>query len=399
MLRTGENERPDGSYQYRWTASNKKRHTIYARTLKELREKEAELQKDLSDGIRTDTKKTTINDIYDIWVQLKKGLKDNTLQNYKYLYEHYVRPDFGYHKIVKIKKSDVRRFYNLLLDERQLKISTVDGIHTVLHQVFDLAVEDSYIRVNACDNAMKEIKKIRNGAEKRKALTRPQQDLFLNFLKTNRVYRHWYPIFMFMIGTGLRVGEVTGLRWQDVDFEKNLIYVTHTLVYYNRDDHKCRFSINDPKTDAGHRTVPLIPTVKEALQEEKEYQELMGIKCQSIVDGYTDFIFINRFGHVQHHVTLNKALKRIMRDCNQEVIDKAKSGEEPVLLPRFSCHNLRHTFTTRLCESGMNVKVIQEVLGHSDIRTTLDVYADVTNDFKMKAFNGFDDFMSCGSSS
>ena len=140
--------------------------------------------------------------------------------------------------------------------------------------------------------------------------------------------------------------------------------------------------VNTPKTRAGDRTIPLIESVKDALAQEKEYQRTTGIKCNAHVDGFTDFIFVNRFGNVQHQGTLNKALRRIIRDCNQEILDKAKENEPVILLPKFSCHTLRHTFTTRLCESGMNIKVIQAVLGHADISTTLDVYADVTKDLK-----------------
>ena len=136
-----------------------------------------------------------------------------------------------------------------------------------------------------------------------------------------------------------------------------------------------------------------IESVKEALEQEKEYQRLAGIKCTARVDGFTNFIFVNRFGNVQHQGTLNKALRRIIRDCNQEVLDKAKDNEKVILLPKFSCHTLRHTFTTRLCESGINIKVIQSVLGHSDISTTLDIYADVTKDLKRTEMEHFDDFM------
>jgi len=109
-----------------------------------------------------------------------------------------------------------------------------------------------------------------------------------------------------------------------------------------------------------------------------------------MVDCYTDFIFINRFGDVQHQGTLNKAIRRIIRDCNDEVLLKEDDG--PVLLPPFSCHTLRHTFTTRLCEAGVNIKVIQSVLGHADISTTMDIYCDVTKDLKQKEFGALGEY-------
>ncbi len=232
---------------------------------------------------------------------------------------------------------------------------------------------------------LKELKKSHNfSMEKRKALTIPEQNLFINFLKNNSQYNHWYPIFAVMLGTGMRVGEITGLRWCDIDFEGGFISVNHTLVFYNHGDNNgCSFSVNTPKTKAGYRTIPLLPAVKKALEMERALQNETGVKCTVQIDGYTDFVFVNRFGATQHQGTLNKAIRRIIRDCNDEIFLHS-CEKNPVLLPHFSCHSLRHTFTTRAVESGMNVKVLQEVLGHKDISTTLNIYTDVTKDTKKK---------------
>ena len=132
----------------------------------------------------------------------------------------------------------------------------------------------------------------------------------------------------------------------------------------------------------------MLDFVKEAFLEERRRQEEEGTKCLVRVDGYTDFVFINRFGMLQHQSTLNKAIRRITRDCNDAVL--RKNPDAKVLLPHFSCHSLRHTFTTRMCEAGVNVKVIQDTLGHADISTTLNIYADVTRELKMAEFEGLD---------
>ena len=109
------------------------------------------------------------------------------------------------------------------------------------------------------------------------------------------------------------------------------------------------------------------------------------------LDKYIDKQFrINRFGQAQHQATLNKAIRRIIRDCNDEQF--LHSDEPDVLLPHFSCHSLRHTFTTRMCEAGVNIKVIQDALGHSDISTTLNIYADVTKEMKAEEFKGLDSY-------
>lgn len=103
---------------------------------------------------------------------------------------------------------------------------------------------------------------------------------------------------------------------------------------------------------------------------------------------YTDFIFVNRFGQPQHQATLNKAIRRIIRNCNDKQFLESENPE--VLLPHFSCHSLRHTFTTRMCEAGVNVKVIQDALGHKDVSTTLNIYTDVTKELRKSEFEGLE---------
>lgn len=386
LLRTGEIQRSDGYYTYRWTERNGKRHSVTANTLEELREKEDAIIRDKHDGIRTEAQNVTINDIFDMWRNMKRGLKDNTFQNYCYMYNMFVQPELGKLRVQTLKKSDVKRFYNMLVDERNLKIATVDNVHTVLHQVLTVAVEDGYLRLNVSDNVLKELKQAHNlESERRKALTVAEEKLFLQYLRSDKTqYHHWYPIFAVMIGTGMRVGEVTGLRWCDIDLEEEIMDVNHTLVYYNHAQNGCYFNVHTPKTKAGNRKIPMLDYVKKAFLEEKQYQERNDIKCKATIDGYSDFIFINRFGSTQHQGTLNKALRRIIRDCNDAQF--SKNIANPVLLPKFSCHSLRHTFTTRLVEEGVNIKVIQDVLGHKDVGTTLNIYTDVTKELKQREF-------------
>jgi len=393
VLKEGEYQRANGSYEYKWRDKKGKRHSIYSKTLEELRNNELDVLKDVLDGIRADKNDLTINDLFHRWMQLKRGLKDNTFQNYKYMCTQFVEHDFGNMKVADLKRTDVRAFYNMLSDERHLKTATIDNVHTVLHQVLELGVEDDYLRYNPSDNALKELKKAHNNdSEKRKALTIPEQELFEKFLEQQGQYNRWYPIFIVMLWTGLRVGEITGLRWCDIDLEDETISINHTLVYYNKGKVEgCAFAVNTPKTEAGKRIVPMLPKVKKAFLLEREYQKECGIKCEATIDGYTDFIFVNRFGGVQHQGTLNKALRRIIRDCNYEVIDK-KQGKEITTLPRFSNHSLRHTFTTRMCEAGVNIKAMQEILGHADAETTMDIYAEATKDLKRAELVNFEDY-------
>ena len=396
VLKKGEYQRTNGTYAYRWTDEKGKRHEVYARDLDDLREKEKEIDADSNEGIKVEARYVIINEMYDLWVQLKRGIKDNTFENYKYMYNTFVRPSFGKKRIQTLKKSDVKIFYNYLADQRCLQASTIDSIHNVLHQVLDMAVDDKYIRSNPSDKALKELKQSHAfKTEKRRALTIAEQELFLNYLRNNETYSHWYPIFAVMLGTGMRVGEITGLRWCDIDLDNGVIDINHTLVYYcHRHEvelNGCYFNINTPKTKASNRKIPMIESVKEAFLMEKANQEKTGIKCSAVIDGYSDFIFVNRNGKTQHQGTLNKAIRRIIRDCNDEVLLNDENAT--VLLPHFSCHSLRHTFSTRMCEAGINVKVIQDTLGHQDISTTMNIYTDATKEMKKQEFESLDNYL------
>ena len=393
VLKEGEYQRSSGTYEFKWRDKRGNRHSISAVTLEELREKELDVLRDVLDGVKVDKNNLTVNDLYNSWIQLKRGLKENTFSNYKYMYKMFVEPDFGKNRITDLKRSDVRGFYNFLAEEKHVQINTIDSIHTVLHQVLEIAVEDDYLRYNPSDNALKELKKAINfEVEKRRALTVSEQEIFEAFLRKKGQYHRWYPVFTVMLWTGMRVGEITGLRWCDIDLEEGSINVNHTLVYFDkRAEERCTFAINTTKTKAGERSIPMLPKVKEAFLIEKEYQRECGVKSESVVDGYRDFIFVNRFGNVQHQGTLNKALRRIIRDCNFEILDKNKQNDV-IILPKFSNHSLRHTFTTRMCEAGVNIKAMQEILGHADAETTMDIYAEATKELKKSELINFEEF-------
>lgn len=280
ILKDRESQRKDGSYDYRWRDRKGKRHSIYGRTLEELRGKEDDILQDQRDGIRSEARQITVNEMFDVWLKLKCGLKDNTLQNYIYMYDMFVRDELGTIKLCMLRHSDIRRFYNTLYEVRGIKISTIDVIHNVLHQVLELAVQDNYLRNNISDNALKELKLMHNQDNgKKKALTKPEQDLFISYLKKSVQYEHWYPIFTIMTYTGMRVSEITGLRWCDIDMKKGMIDVNHTLIYYKHRQNGCYYNVHTPKTKSGIRTIPMLSVVKEAFEKEKEFQESAEISC------------------------------------------------------------------------------------------------------------------------
>lgn len=387
VLRTGEYERNDGTFMYVYKGANGKKRTIYAPTLKELRVKQDAVTKDLLDGINPDGARVTINDMYIRWKSSREldiqggSLRHSTYRNYCYMYEQFVMADFGNTKLKDVTPARVEAFYKFLITQRGLKVLSAESVHIPLKQVFQLAVDSNYIRHNPTDGMMRKLKaaykkKATGISTQERALTLEQQNLFLDYLKSSETNRRWLPLFTVLIYTGMRIGELTGLRWCDVHEEKGIIDVTHTLVYYDQGgtSHlKCKYAVNDTKTPAGFRSIPMLPEVKAAFIEERERQKREHIKSRMVVDGYKDFVFVNRFGDCLNQGTVNKALRRIVRDCNFEQLNKGRK----VLLPAFSCHWLRHTFATRMIESEVNVKAAQQLLGHADIRMTLKVYSRI----------------------
>ncbi|MCI8843209.1 MAG: site-specific integrase [Oscillospiraceae bacterium] len=402
ILKDGESQRKDGSYRYRYTDAEGIRRDIYSNRLVptdrtppgsktdlSLREKEKKVVRDLEDGIKSYVEnKVTVNNLFDLYMSGKKELKESTRSNYLYMYRKYIKDDFGKQQIAKIKYSNVKSFYNSLIYEKGFKPNSMEIIHTILHPVFTLAVRDGYIRLNPTDGVMTEIKKAHNWEKpKRHALTIAEQTAFINYISKHKIYNHWLPLFIVLLGTGCRIGEAVGLRWEDCDFEEGIISINHNLVYRKyEDEERMRFHIVTPKTKAGIRIVPMLAEVREALKAEWEKQRIIGFN-ESIVDGFTGFIFQNRYGEPLSPHNVNRSIDRICKAyIEDETVLADKEGREPLLIRHFSAHNLRHTFCTRFCENESNIKVIQEIMGHADIETTLNIYAEATKEKKKEAF-------------
>lgn len=389
-LRKGEIQRSsDKRYMYSYTDPMGRRKFIYAKTLAELREKEDKLIRDQLDGLDLYVAgKATVNDTFDRYLSTKFKLRETTRSNYVYMYDKFVRDTFGKKKIAEIKFSDVLKFYLHLLNNEGLALSTLDNINTLLHPTFELAVRDEIIRKNPSDGAMKEVTKESDKTRGiRKALTIEQQRAFMGYIAEHPVYYHWWPTFTILLGTGLRIGEALGLRWEDLDFDNKLININHSLVYYPvRGSRTSEQHISKPKTEAGIRTVPMLDTVRDAFLMEREEQEENGFN-QTVIDGMSGFVFVNRDGGVPNPQTINRTIKRISHSYNcEEVIKAKKERRDPIIIPDFSCHHLRHTFCTRLCEHENNLKVIQAIMGHRNIETTMDIYAEATERKKQETF-------------
>ena len=404
-LRDGEIQQADGRYKFQYTDSSGSRRAVYSWRLLptdrapagkredlSLREKEDEIAADNRDGIDGKAaRKITLNDMFAVYMAGKVNLKQSTRTNYLYMYNHYVRDEIGVRTLQSVKYSDIKRYYNSLIMDRGFKPASMEIIHTLLHPVFMLAVRDGYIRTNPTDGVMAEIKKSHDWDKaKRHALTLEEQAAFIGFLSQSTQYGHWLPMFTVFLGTGCRVGELIGLRWQDIDFKNGIISINHQLIYRQQDNGHMELHITTPKTQDGCRTIPLLKEVKAALHEIRLEQFATGGSSVE-VDGYTGFIFINQYGNVITPHNINRALERIVIACNTwEAERAAEEHREPVKVRRFSAHNLRHTFCTRFCENETNIKVIQEIMGHADISTTMNIYAEATESKKKEAFENLE---------
>ena len=402
VLRSGESERKDGLYCFRYTDIIGKRRTVYAKDLIKLREKEEKLMVEKITGLDSYAAgHTEINYLFELYIATKTNLRDTTIITYRYAYDKYVRDGFGKKIISNVKYSDVVRFYIHLRDEVGLSISTISSIHRLLYPAFALAVKDDVLMKNPCEDAMQPLYSSPDGkkAQTRSALGIKEQKAFLNMVMYDDRFSQWKSLFVFLFGTGCRIGETIGIRWEDIDFENRRIDINHTVSYRPSygDEYTCDFVVHPPKTKRGYRQIPMTKDVYDALIDEKVFQEQYG-SCKVEVDGMNGFVFSNRFGNLHNPAAVNKAIERIRLVHNsEEILNAEKEGREPVIIPHFCNHEIRHTFCTRLCEAEGNLKVIQTIMGHSDIRTTMDIYAEATEDGLNDAMDRLSEKLSFGS--
>ena len=387
VLRPRECQRKDGLYMYQYNDMYGKRRVIYATDLLKLREREKEVLRNLEDNIDSYLgEKMTLNAAYERYMSGKINLKHSTKVNYNYMYDLVIRDTLGKRKVNKICFSELKAFYSSFLASGRFKMRSIEIIHTLLHPTFDMLVRDGIIRKNPSDGIIAELKQsIEWERKSRHALTIEQQTAFMKYVRDSPIFYHWFPIFVFFLGTGCRVGEVTGLCWEDVDFEERILTIQRTLIYRPEEDRTSTFHVSKPKTKAGIRQIPMEDEVYRILREEYEYQKTEGFSKQTI-DGQSGFVFRNRYGTVLNPASINRAIQRICNYYNEAETEAAQAeNRKPLILPKFSCHVLRHTFCTRYCEVESNIKVIQDIMGHADISTTMDIYAEVTNSKKQES--------------
>lgn len=371
-------------YEFKYTNQlTHKRKSIFAKTLTELREREKEVMSDIAKGLNTDRRKFTLNDLFDEWYPtMKYSVKGNTYRNYGYMYDHFCRERIGRRKVTEITKTDILAFYKTLYETDGLKINTIDIVNNILTQLFDKAIDDELIIKTPMYKTFKGFRKANRSDtnKQQEGLTKEELELFKSFLANSDEYSDWYPIFMIANYLGLRCGELCSLQTSDFDLNNMTVSINKTLVYYKEEDgDRSEFHVSSTKTKKSKRVLPLDNEIKELVERQLEYNKKHKLTCTKPIDGYSDFVFLNRFGSPYMNSTLNKALKRIVRDCNFSQMDK---GEE-LLLPNIHMHTFRHTFSNMCYENGVSLKAQSELLGHSSISISQDVYTNLTiNDLR-----------------
>lgn len=366
VLQKGESQRKDGRYIYQYSDIYGKRKCVYANTLSDLRKQEKQINRDLDDNIDTVGAEITLNEQFERYMSLKLSLANSTRENYFGLWKSRVKDSFiANKKLCDIKKSDVLRFYNSLLDDG-LKYTTIKAFNDLISPCLDLAVDDDIIRKNPCKGCLDGFSK---DASERISLTNAEQESFLDFIQQSKVYSIHYPLIMFMIGTAVRCGEAIGLTWDDVDFKNKEVSINHQLIY-KKTGNSYGFYADSPKTDSGVRTIPMTTDVYKALIDQRQNQISKGWRTNVEIDGYRDFVFSTKHNNPIMPSAVNNLLLNIVNRYNGTV--------EGIELPHISAHNLRHTGCTRMAEAGIDAKVLQYIMGHSNISVTMEVYNHVS---------------------
>lgn len=369
VLQKGESQRKDGRYVYQYTDLQGTRKSIYAKNLSDLRKKKREAIRDLEDHIDTYGATITLNQLFDRYLSLKTNIRYSTRQNYTNMWNNNIKnTPLGNKQVGKIVKSDILKLYKNF-SERGLKYSTICTFNGILVPAFDLALADDLIRKNPCIGCVKEFRK--DDARERVALSRSQEREFVNYIGSSTIYAKHLPMIKVALKTGMRCGELIGLTWSDVDFDKEEISVNHQLVY-RKVDGKYKFYAEVPKTKSGTRIIPMAKEVRRELLIQKQRQIMHGTTSKEIIDGYRGFCFTTKRRAPIMPSAVNNALYNIVNSYNKTV----KDGEEK--LPKISAHILRHTACTRMAESGMDVKVLQYIMGHNSINVTMEVYNHVS---------------------
>lgn len=367
LLRTGESQRKDLTYQYRYTDVTGKRRTVYASDLQELRKKEKAIQKDVEDGINYCEGNVTVIELLERYIALKQGVRHATKVGYNFVLNIAKKESFCYRTINTIRTSDAK-LWLMKLQKDGRGYSTITSIRGVVKPAFQMACDEDIIRKNPFDFPLAGV--VVNNSKKRIALSREQQELFMNFVKGDDHYCRYYDEFNVLLGTGMRVSEFCGLTISDLDFENRRIFVEKQLLK----EKGGVYHVEKTKTESGVRYIPMSDEVCQSLKNILARRQKP--KKEMLIDGYAGFLLLDKNGnpkvglHLDHH--MQWTMKKYRRT-------------QQIPLPTITPHVLRHTFCTNMANAGMDLKSLQYLMGHSDAGVTMNVYTHASYDHAEKS--------------
>lgn len=352
-----------------------KRYSAYGRSTKECAENELRIREEIKAGLYNSNKNITLDAYFDEWEKSRRGtIKDSSIKINRSKYNNHIKPVLGKIKVQKIEKRAVVKLQQDL--SKKLSASMTNGVIVLLKTVLNAAVDDEILMKNPAASVKPLRKDDRPKASEtiHRALTREEQQAFIQEAKTEWLYE----FFCFSLCTGMRLNEITALKWQDIDYINNVIRVNKTVSW------KEGGGIEEtlPKSDTSNRDIPMNDTIKKILQMQKTkmsmvYGEIHARKMDSNI-----FIGSNGAKAIASS-TVSSAIDNVLKRLRQQGIE----------IERFTHHAFRDTFATRYVEEGGNMQTLQKILGHSSLAMTADLYAHVLPNTKQQEMqqieNGF----------
>ncbi len=357
ILRTGESQRKDGRYQYRYVDVNGERRCIYEIDLQELRKKVKEIEKQLEEGVSYFDGSCKLSEQIDRMFSLKRKWRDSTRATMS-RYLSLVKKSRLYNMpLNKVTITDCKK-YCIQLHDEGYSFGTIASVHTLLKMAFQMACEDNAIMRNPCSFSLKSV--IDDDTPKVKALTTEQEESLFAFLRSDTFGQRHLDMITVLIGTGIRISEFAALTIKDIDFDKNVIHVNKQIVRLVGS-----LSVTQPKTKSAVRDIPMTKAVQ--MSARRLLMKRHAIKKDVMIDGVVGFLSVTRNGRPRTHAEYADAVRKLIARYN-EVSD--------IKIDRCTPHVFRHTFCTKCIAAGMDVKSVQYLMGHSDAGTTLNVYTD-----------------------
>lgn len=333
-----------------------KRKYFYSKTRKEAKEKLTETLYQIHKNSYVEPSVMLLGQWVLYWLEnfKKPQISSSTYSIYKIRVEKHIIEPFGHLALKNLTAFHIQEYYNKL-SQNGTSPSYLKLLYTNLNTMCTQAVKMELLSKNPVENVV--LPKSQKSAKKIKVLTVNQQQKLVDYCKKKEKEF----IFIFLLGTGLRIGEALALTWNNINFEKQTLYVKQTLIRIGN-----KYELKEgAKTEHGERIVPFTQKIGNPLLEIKS-------KAKS------DLVFPSKKNGYENIRNIENRLKRI---C------------EYLELPAISPHALRHTFATRLIETGVNVKVISQLLGHADIKITLNIYAHALEDTLQANVSSLDTFL------